>query len=161
MNTSSLSLFETFHSCEFLPQKESSALLNHQRLSCALLSSRQRCTYGGLVHTSRFCSFSSSGTSIHRKPSFQLLGTMSLLHSALVQVLRGGSSRGHKKPRRPSRHIGTALGNELRSSSALPTLLDVAPFPSHRRSRLLMRHSRNALVTIRHQRRRDNRRIPC
>src|SRR5712692_3553687 len=94
--------------------------------------------------------------------SKQLLGKMSLLHSALVQVLGAGkpSRRGHKKPRRPSRHIGTALGNELRSSSALPTLLDVAPFPSHRRSRLLMRHSRNALVTIRHQRQPGNRLIP-
>src|SRR6267143_386116 len=74
-------------------------LTNHQRLSSSALARRQRCTYGGLVHTSRFCSFSSSGTSIHRKPFLQLLGTMSLLHSALVQVLGGRSSRGHKKPR--------------------------------------------------------------
>jgi len=80
-----LSLFETasYESAS----KGIKCLTNHQRLSSSALARRQRCTYGGLVHTSRFCSFSSSGTSIHRKPFFQLLGTMSLLHSALVQVL--------------------------------------------------------------------------
>ena len=56
-----------------------------------------------------------------------LCSTLLLFRCAGLQV------RGHKKPRRPQRHIGTALRNVLRSSSALPWLLDVAPFPSRRR----------------------------
>src|SRR5260370_10923719 len=59
--TSSLSLFET-SSCESA-SKGIKCFTNHQQLFSSALSSRQRCTYGGLVHTSRFCSFSSSGTS--------------------------------------------------------------------------------------------------
>ena len=52
---------------------------------------------------------------------------------------------------RERRYCGTTC-----SSSALPWLLDVAPFPSRRRSRLLMRHSRSASATIRHPRRASN-----
>ena len=130
--------------------------------SCESASKGIKClnsTYGGLVHTSRCSSFSSSGTSVFTEKPFFLSCLSKNVSAPLCSCsgAQGRSSRGHKKPRRPSRHIGTALGNELRSSSALPTLLDVAPFPSHRRSRLLMRHSRNALVTIRHRRQPGNR----
>jgi hypothetical protein len=74
--------------------------------------------------------------STHQPPSFKTGQSVPLLHSALVQVL---TVRGHKKPRRRKWHIGTVglrLGNALRSHSALPWLLDVAPFPC-RRSRLV------------------------
>src|SRR5207245_4261412 len=81
--TSSLSLFETF----FLRIS-----LKRNQVLCSTtngLLDRQRCTYGGLVHTSRCYSFFFLWhvLSSTEKPFVQLLEQMSLLHSALVQVL--------------------------------------------------------------------------
>lgn len=69
---------------------------------------------------------------------------------AVARQRFGDDMRRAQKTRLPRGTSGTALRNDRRSNSALAWLLDVAPFPSHRRSRLLMRRSRNAPATIRH-----------
>ena len=63
---------------------------------------------------------------------------------------RGDSVETNKNPDCQWRHIGTALAELLGSSSGATLALDVAPFPSHRRSRLLMRRLHSATSTIRH-----------
>ena len=115
------------------------------------------CTHGGLVHTSRAVLLP-----LARYPQILTPTPLSKSHSDSAPLCSCSGTGGClvEGIKNPEGHRGTSglrFGNELRSSSALPTLLDVAPFPSHRRSRLLMRHLRNALVTIRHQRRHDNR----
>src|SRR5882672_7015034 len=56
--TSSLSLFETFPSCEFQASKGIKCFISQRPLAISYEPSA--CTYGGLVHTSRCSSFSSS-----------------------------------------------------------------------------------------------------
>src|SRR5438132_3000082 len=76
------------------------------------LLDRQRCTYGGLVHTSRCYSFFFLWhvLSSTEKPFVQLLEQMSLLHFALVQVLRGGRLKCIKNPEGRRGTSGLRLG---------------------------------------------------
>ncbi len=55
------------------------------------------------------------------------------------------------RPMLPSGRSGYLKQSHQFTSGFLPRLLDLAPFPSARRSRLLRRHSRSATCTIRHR----------
>ena len=107
-------------------------------------------THGGLVTSQRSLSLGTLITESHSRlvfPGWKCLCSTLLLFRCVQ--MRSCNMKGTKKPEGP-RHIGTALRNCRFQFGAGLWLLDVAPFPPHRRSRLLMRRSRNAAFTIPH-----------
>ena len=64
--------------------------------------------------------------------NFEFLCSTLLLFRCVFGAFESGELQGIKNPEGPTAHRD-ALWNDQRSSSALRWLLDVAPFPSHRR----------------------------